>query len=67
MFDAFSRFVNGIISHEASNHGGGSGGGGYRGQQQPEEEPAEQPSDLHLDHDSLRLSSSFKLSKLNLP
>ncbi len=60
MFDAFIRFAYGIISHEASNHGGGSGAQpGTRGRDpQPpaEDEPLD---DLHLDADSLSISRAF--------
>ena len=61
MFDAFVRFAYGIISHEASNQGGGSGGHpGYRGRAHPPPaEEAEVPEDLHLDADSLRISRNF--------
>jgi hypothetical protein len=60
MFDAFIRFAYGIISHEASNHGGGRGGQpGSRGkapQPPAEDEPLD---DLHLDADSLTLSWAY--------
>jgi hypothetical protein len=60
MFDAFIRFANGIISHEASHHGGGSGGQpGSRGRE-PQPPPEEAPlEDLHLEADSLTISRAF--------
>lgn len=61
MFDAFIRFAYGIISHEASNHGGGSGGQpGYRGRD-PQPPPEDLSlDDLHLDADSLTISRAFR-------
>lgn len=65
MFDAFIRFANGIISHEASNHGGGGGSQmGYRGRAPDppgEEEPP--PDDLRLSSDSLTISRAFWVSR----
>lgn len=60
MFDAFVRFANGIISHEASNRGGGGGGQpGSRGKA-PKPPPDDEPlDDLHLDADFLTLSRAF--------
>lgn len=57
MFDAFARFANGIIGHEASNHGGGGGRPAvYVAPQAPAEEDEKAP-ELHLAGDTLRLSN----------
>jgi len=69
MFDAFARFANGIIGHEASNHGGGGGRHAlYVAPQAPAEEDEKAP-DLHLAGDTLRLSSSkaLRISMLQQP
>lgn len=58
MFDAFARFANGIIGHEASNHGGGGGRPAYYVIPLAPEEEAEKAPELHLAGDTLRLSTS---------
>lgn len=57
MFDAFARFANGIIGHEASNHGGGGGRHAHYVAAQAPAEKDEQDPELHLAGDTLRLSS----------
>lgn len=62
MFDAFVRFANGIISHEAAPRGGGGGGhSGSRPRGDPRDPPpeAEPQDDLHMASDSLSLSPAF--------
>lgn len=64
MFDAFIRFANGIITHEASNHGGGGGSQmGYRGRAPDPPEEDEPPEDLRLTSDSLTISRAFWVSR----
>lgn len=68
MFDAFAKFANGIIGHEASNHGGGGGRNAmYMAMQAPTEEEEKAP-ELHLRGDSLRLSAPRpRSSQVDLP
>lgn len=69
MFDAFARFANGIIGHEASNQGGGGGRHAiYLAGQAPAEE-AEKDPELHLAGDTLRLSNprAPRNAKIDLP
>ncbi|HEY9856873.1 MAG TPA: hypothetical protein V6D05_14110 [Stenomitos sp.] len=69
MFDAFARFANGIIGHEASNQGGGGGRHAcYVAPQAPAEEDEKAP-ELHLAGDTLRLSSSkaVRIAMVDLP
>lgn len=66
MFDAFVRFAYGIISHEASNQGGGKGGQpGYRPRAPEPESPEEEASaDWHPEADSLRISRNCRTQRM---
>lgn len=60
MFDAFIRFANGIISHEASRQGGGGGGQqGSRGRTPQPPPDVELLEEFHLDADSLTISRAY--------
>ncbi len=56
MFDAFARFANGIIGHEASNQGGGGGRHALYVAARALSAEEEGDPELHLAGDTLRLS-----------